>query len=155
MEETLLLLPYSAACDILQRLPNLLKNDYHAELLARLALCLVRAYHGPIVANQNLLPTLEIVKKLAVEKISTLRVMKAYLLTVLFMRMYYYLSDELMNDIFQDAVGFNLHGMIYMQRILEEREGIKFFRDATKNVEHKKKIKRNKEKAIKRAVMNL
>lgn len=82
LEETLLLLPYSAACDILQRLPNLLKNDYNAELLARLALCLVQAHHGPIVANQNLLPTLDIVKKLAVEKISTLRVMKAYLLTV-------------------------------------------------------------------------
>lgn len=82
MEETLLLLPYSAACDILQRLPNLLKNDhYRVELLARLALCLVQAHQGPIVANQNLLPTLEIVKKLAVERISTLRVMEAYLLT--------------------------------------------------------------------------
>lgn len=81
LEETLLLLPFSAACDILQRLPNLLKNNYHTELLARLALCLVQAHHGPIVANQNLLPTLEIVKKLAVEKISALRVMKAYLLT--------------------------------------------------------------------------
>lgn len=57
--------------------------------------------------------------------------------------------------IFQDTIGFNLHGMMYMQRNLEEREGIKFFRDATKNVEHKKKIKRNKEKAVKRAVMNL
>jgi len=38
LEETLLLLPYSAACDILQRLPNLLKNDYNIELLVRLAL---------------------------------------------------------------------------------------------------------------------
>lgn len=127
LEETLLLLPYSAACDILQRLPNLLKNDYHAELLARLALCLVQAHHGPIVANQNLLPTLEIVKKLAVERISSLR----------------------------DTVGLNLHGMMYVQRVLEEREGIKFFRDASKNVQHKRKIKRNKEKAIKRAIMNL
>ncbi|XP_012526680.1 WD repeat-containing protein 3 [Monomorium pharaonis] len=127
LEETLLLLPYSAACDILQRLPDLLKNDYHTELLAKLALCLIQAHHGPIVANQNLLPTLEIVKKLAVEKISTLR----------------------------DTIGFNLHGMMYVQRILEEREGIKFFRDASKTVEHKKKIRRNKEKAVKRAIMNL
>ncbi|KYM96065.1 PREDICTED: WD repeat-containing protein 3 [Cyphomyrmex costatus] len=127
LEETLLLLPFSTACDILQRLPNLLKNNYHTELFARLALCLVQAHHGPIVANQNLLPTLEIVKKLAVEKISALR----------------------------DTIGFNLHGMMYLQRILEEQEGIKFFRDVTKNVEHKKKIRRNKEKAIKRAIMNL
>lgn len=127
LEETLLLLPYSAASDILQRLPNLLKRDYHVELLVRLALCLIQAYHGPIVANQNLLPTLESVKKLAVEKISTLR----------------------------DTIGFNLHGMMYTQRILEEREGIKFFRDATKSKEHKNKIRRNKEKAVKRAIMNL
>ncbi|XP_012232010.1 WD repeat-containing protein 3 [Linepithema humile] len=127
MEETLLLLPFSAACDILQKLPTLLKRDYHAELLARLALCLIQAHHGPIVANQNLLPTLEIVKKLAVKKISTLR----------------------------DTIGFNLHGMMYIQRILEEQEGIKFFRDASKNTEKKKKIRRNKEKAIKRAIMNL
>ncbi|GAB1867885.1 WD repeat-containing protein 3 [Camponotus japonicus] len=127
LEETLLLLPYSAASDILQRLPNLLKRDYHVELLARLALCLIQAYHGPIVANQNLLPTLEIVKKLAVERISTLR----------------------------DTIGFNLHGMMYSQRVLEEREGIKFFRDATKSKEYKNKVRRNKEKAVKRAIMNL
>ncbi|KMQ87804.1 wd repeat-containing protein 3 [Lasius niger] len=127
VEETLLLLPYSAASDILQKLPSLLKREYHAELIARLALCLIQAHHGPIVANQNLLPTLEIVKKLAVERISTLR----------------------------DTIGFNLHGMMYTQRVLEEREGIKFFRDATKNSEHKKKIRRNKEKAMKRAIMNL
>jgi len=144
-------LPYSAACDILQRLPNLLKNDYHTELLARLAVCLVQAHHGPIVANQNLLSTLEIVKKLAVEKISALRVIKVFLLHI-FREC---LSDELINDIFQDIIGLNLHGMMHVQRILEEREGIKFFRDATKNVEHKKKIRRNKEKAIKRAIMNL
>ncbi|XP_072756737.1 WD repeat-containing protein 3 [Anoplolepis gracilipes] len=127
LEETLLLLPYSAASDILQRLPKLLERDYHTELLSRLALCLVQAYHGPIVANQNLLPTLEIIKKLAVERISTLR----------------------------DTIGFNLHGMMYMQRVLEEQEGIKFFRDATLNNEHKNKVRRNKEKAIKRAIMNL
>lgn len=82
MEETLLLLPYSAACDILQRLPNLLKSDYHTELLARLALCLVQAHHSPIVANQNLLPILEIVKKLAMEKISTLRVTNNFLIVI-------------------------------------------------------------------------
>lgn len=71
------------------------------------------------------------------------------------MRIYYYLFDELMNNIFQDTIGFNLHGMMYIQRILEEQEGIKFFRDASKNVENKKKIRRNKQKAIKRAIMNL
>ncbi|EZA47881.1 hypothetical protein DMN91_003248 [Ooceraea biroi] len=127
LEETLLLLTYSAACDILQRLPKLLKGNYQVELLARLALCLVQAHHGPIVANKNLLFTLEIVKKLAMEKISALR----------------------------DTVGLNLHGMIYMQRVLEEREGVQLFKDATKNREHRRKVRNNKQKAVKRAVMNL
>lgn len=74
LEETLLLLPYSAASEILQSLPNLLKKNYKPELIARLALCLIQAHHGPIVANQNLLTVLENVQKLAIEKISTLRV---------------------------------------------------------------------------------
>lgn len=104
MEETLLLLPFSAACDILQKLPALLKGDYHAELLARLALCLIQAHHGPIIANQNLLPTLEIVKKLALKKITTLRVMQInlllfiiYLLHLLLLRDCY-LFDELIDN---------------------------------------------------------
>lgn len=74
LEETLLLLPFSAACDILQRLPALLEKDYHSELIARLALCLIQAHHGPITTNTNILSTLEKVKTLAMEKISTLRV---------------------------------------------------------------------------------
>lgn len=45
--------------------------------------------------------------------------------------------------------------MMYSQRVLEEREGIKFFRDATKTKEYKNKVRRNKEKAVKRAIMNL
>lgn len=69
-----MLLPYSAACDILQKLSDLLKRDYHTELAARITLHLIQAHHGPIMANLNLLSTLEILKKLAVEKISALRV---------------------------------------------------------------------------------
>lgn len=74
LEETLLLLPYSTACEILQMLPKLLKSDYHTELIARLALCLVQAHHGPIMTTSELLPVLEIVKTLTIKKISELRV---------------------------------------------------------------------------------
>ncbi|XP_043263029.1 WD repeat-containing protein 3 [Colletes gigas] len=127
LEETLLLLPYSAACEILQMLPKLLESDYHTELLARLALCLVQAHHGPIVATQELLPTLETVKTLTMKKVSELR----------------------------DTVGFNLHGMLHMQRVIEEKEGIQLFTDATKSSKHKNRARRNKEKAVKRAIMSL
>lgn len=42
-----------------------------------------------------------------------------------------------------------------MQRVLEEQEGVKLFKDATKNINQRKKIRRNKEKAVKRAIMQL
>jgi len=42
-----------------------------------------------------------------------------------------------------------------MQRVLEEQEGIRFFMDATKDSKRKNKVKKNKEKAVKRAIMNL
>lgn len=44
---------------------------------------------------------------------------------------------------------------MYMERVLEEREGVQLFKDATKEIKQKCKVKRNKEKAIKRAIMNL
>ncbi|XP_076183673.1 WD repeat-containing protein 3 isoform X2 [Ptiloglossa arizonensis] len=127
LEETLLLLPYSTACEILQMLPKLLKSDYHTELIARLALCLVQAHHGPIMTTSELLPVLEIVKTLTIKKISELR----------------------------DTIGFNLHGMLHMQRVIEEKEGIQLFTDATKSSKRRNRAKRNKEKAVKRAIMSL
>ena len=127
LEETLLLLPYSAACEILKMLPKLLESEYNTESLARLALCLVHAHHGPIVATQELLPVLESVSTLAIQKVSALR----------------------------DLVGFNLHGMMHMQRVLEEKEGIQVFTDATRSSKHRNRVRKNKEKALKRAIMSL
>lgn len=45
--------------------------------------------------------------------------------------------------------------MMHIQRIIEEKEGIQLFRDATQSNKHKNKIKKNKEKALKRAIMTL
>lgn len=42
-----------------------------------------------------------------------------------------------------------------MQRVIEEKEEIQLFRDATQSNKHKNKIRRNKEKALKRAIMSL
>ncbi|XP_003486560.1 WD repeat-containing protein 3 [Bombus impatiens] len=127
LEETLLLLPYSAACEILKMLPTLLQSDYHTELITRLALCLIQAHHGPIIATQELLPIIETVKTLAIKKVSELR----------------------------DTIGFNLYGMMHMQRVIEEKEGIQLFIDATQSNKRKNKIRKNKEKALKRAIMSL
>lgn len=56
---------------------------------------------------------------------------------------------------FQDLVGYNLHGMAYMERIVESREGVQLFKDATKTRKQRNKSRRNKEKALKRAIMTL
>lgn len=84
------MLPYSAACEILKMLPTLLQSDYHTELITRLALCLVQAHHGPIIATQELLPIIETVKTLAIKKVSELRV-RAFLFYK------FYLSNYLKN----------------------------------------------------------
>lgn len=44
---------------------------------------------------------------------------------------------------------------MYMQRVIEEQGGVKLFKDATKNVKQRHRVRKNKEKAMKRAVMNL
>lgn len=74
MEEALLLLPYSTACELLHYLPKLLESNYQAEMLARLAVSLIRAHHGPMTANATLLPILEQVRDLSMKRISELKV---------------------------------------------------------------------------------
>ncbi|KAI4483042.1 hypothetical protein M0804_008097 [Polistes exclamans] len=127
LEETLLLLPFATACEILQMIPRLLKINFHTELLTKLTVFLIQAYHGPITSNQNLLLTLETIKPIIFEKISTLR----------------------------DTVGFNLRCMLQVKCKVEEKEGVQFFKDATAKKEHRNRIRKNKEKALKRAIMSL
>lgn len=78
MEETLLLLPFSAACEILEMLPKLLKSEYQAEMLCRLAVSLIQAHHGPITGNSDLLPVLEEVRDLAMKRMGDLRVCRSF-----------------------------------------------------------------------------
>lgn len=55
-------------------LPKLLKRKYQAEIVTRLALTLIQTHHNPIVASANLLSTVEEIKTLAMEQITSLRV---------------------------------------------------------------------------------
>ena len=45
--------------------------------------------------------------------------------------------------------------MHYTHRLLEESEGIQLFRDATNERKLKQNVRRNKEKAMKRALLTL
>lgn len=56
---------------------------------------------------------------------------------------------------FQDTVGYNLHCMLYVQRNLEQQEGVQLFKDATQKKGQRNRIRKNKQKALKRAIMAL
>ncbi|KAJ9598232.1 hypothetical protein L9F63_011053 [Diploptera punctata] len=127
LEEALLLLPFTSVCELLNQLPSLIKKGYQTELVCRTMIFLFRVHHGPIVNNQSLLSIVGQLKKLAFSKVNELR----------------------------DLVGYNLHGLQFLQRELEAREGIQLFRDVTLEKRKKDKNKRNKERATKRAIMML
>ena len=52
-------------------------------------------------------------------------------------------------------VGENLHGMAHLQRTIEEKEQVQLFRDESQNRRKNVTKKKNKQKAVKRAVMAL
>ncbi|KAG8223836.1 hypothetical protein J437_LFUL007857, partial [Ladona fulva] len=54
--------------------------------------------------------------------------------------------------LFLDLTGYNLHGLEFVQREIELREGIQLFRDATFDKKDRDKRRKRKEKAIKRAI---
>jgi len=52
-------------------------------------------------------------------------------------------------------VGYNLHGLQFLQRELEAREGVQLFMDATLERKKRDQQKRKKERAARRAFMKL
>jgi len=126
LEEALLLLPFSSVCKVIQMIPQLLQRGDQTELVCKLAIFLLKIHHAPIVANHALLSNLRQVHKLAMVKTQTLR----------------------------DMVGYNLYGLQFIQKELEDREGLQLFRDAT--IERKKgEKKRRQREKLKRSIVTL
>ncbi|PSN31419.1 WD repeat-containing protein 3 [Blattella germanica] len=127
LEEALLLLPFTSVCELLKQLPALIKRGHQTELVCRTMIFLFRVHHGPIVNNQALLPIVGQLQQLAFSKVNELR----------------------------DMVGYNLHGLQYLRRELEAKEGVQLFRDATLEKRKKDRQKRKREMVAKRAIMML
>lgn len=107
-------------------LPNLINRGDCTELGCKVAMFLLRLHHAPIVANQLLMPTLEKLDKFMKRQVGELR----------------------------DLIGYNYFGMQFLQRQIENAEGVQLFRDAT--VERKKgEKKRKKRENLKRSIMVL
>ncbi|KAF5296186.1 hypothetical protein FQA39_LY12640 [Lamprigera yunnana] len=126
LEESLLLLPFSSVCKILDMLPSLLLNGYQNELVCKVAMFILRIHHAPIVSNHALLSTLRQLQKITFVKMEEMR----------------------------DMVGYNLYGLQFLQMEIEEREGIQMFKDATVKKKTGEKKRRQREK-LKRSLITL
>ncbi|CAH2268985.1 WD repeat-containing protein 3 [Pararge aegeria] len=126
LEEALLLLPFSTACDIVRMLPTLLDRSDHAELLCRLALFLLKVHHAPLIANHGLLKHL-----IQIQAKATMR-----------------LNEQ------RDMVGYNMHALQWMRRDIESADSEQLFHDATVARRSRDKRARTRQ-AAKRPIVNV
>ncbi|KAI5651750.1 dip2/Utp12 family domain-containing protein [Phthorimaea operculella] len=126
LEEALLLLPFSAACEIVKMLPTLLDRGDRAELLCRLAVFLVKVHHAPLVANHALLKHMIQVQAKANMRLAELR----------------------------DMVGYNVHALRWAAREAEAAASEQLFREAAGNKRAKDKRKRTRQ-ALKRPIVTV
>lgn len=127
LEEALLVLPFNYVASLLALLTGLLDKGWETELVLRILLFVVRLHHGPLSSASSLLAVVDRLKTLARERVDDIR----------------------------DRLGFNLAGLQFLQRELEEREAVQLFADASDRVKAKRKQRKNKDKAAQRAVMTL
>lgn len=127
VEEALLVLPFHYVSQLLALLDKLLEKGWETELVMRILLFLVRLHHGPLSNAPALLPILDRLKVSARNRVDEVR----------------------------DRVGFNLAGLQFLQRELEEREAVQLFADASDQVKKKRKQRRNRDKAKQRAILTL
>ncbi|KAG8269233.1 Dip2/Utp12 protein [Homalodisca vitripennis] len=126
LEDTLLLLPYTSVCELLPLLIPLLQQ-LHCDIICRLVVFLLKAYHRPLSASPQLQPLIAELSRLALARTSELR----------------------------DLIGTNYHGMLFLQREMEAREGVHLFKDATVERKERERKKRRREKITQRAVLTL
>lgn len=93
IEEALLLIPFSVACEMVRLLPRLLERGDSAELVCRLALFLLKLHHAPLVANQALLKHIIQIQAKATMRLNELRVTLFFLnICTLYLNTALYLS---------------------------------------------------------------
>lgn len=126
LEEALLLIPFSVACEIVKVLPKLLDRGDNAELLCRLAIFLLKIHHAPLVANQALLKHLIQIQAKASMRLNELR----------------------------DMVGYNVHALHWLRREVEAADSEQLFRDATSERRTRDKRRRTRH-AVKRPILTV
>lgn len=127
LEESLLLLPFSAVCEILEKLPKIAETRKdEVELITKVVLFLFRIHHKPIVTNQVLLPSIQKLIK--------------------------HLESTVMES--RDMIGENVHAMSLLQRRIEGQDKVELFKDATR-ARKLKNQKQKKRRIAKRVHMQI
>lgn len=116
LEETLLLLPFSAVCEILEKIPTIVeRRKDQTELICKVVLFLLRIHQKPIVGNHTLFPVLQTITGMLQSAVVEMR----------------------------DMFGMNHHALQLLQRDVETKNGIELFRDVAKAKKKKdKKLKK-------------
>ncbi|XP_013112970.2 WD repeat-containing protein 3 [Stomoxys calcitrans] len=125
LEESLLLLPFSNVCELLERLPAVLaQRSDEIELLTKVTMFLFKVHMKPITGAKHMKPLLEKLIKSLKRDVSALR----------------------------DVIGLNLHSLALIQHDIEEREGVALFHEAT---QEKKKRDKKRREGIKRQLIQM
>ncbi|XP_069744504.1 WD repeat-containing protein 3 [Narcine bancroftii] len=120
LEESLLVLPFAYSPDLLTLFNEYIQLSLEVELVCRCLFFLVKIHFGQITSNQMLLTVIDSLRKNTIGKINEMK----------------------------DLIGFNLAGLQFLQREMEDKEEVTFFADATERFTEKKKKRKLRERAV-------
>ncbi|XP_067849056.1 WD repeat-containing protein 3 [Heptranchias perlo] len=120
MEESLLVLPFSYAPDLLTLFDEYIQLSLEVELICRCLFFLLRIHFGQITSNQMLLTVIDSLRKNTIGKINEMK----------------------------DVIGFNMAGLQFLQREIEAKEDVTFFADATERFKEKKRKRKMRDRAV-------
>ncbi|XP_076317472.1 WD repeat-containing protein 3 [Tachypleus tridentatus] len=120
LEEALLVLPFHYVSALVKILKIFLDLGWDVELSCRVLFFLLRIHCSQITANHSLLPVIDQLRRLTLERVTKER----------------------------DIVGFNLAGLQFLQREFNSREEVALFADATQRLHERKKRLKKKERAL-------
>ncbi|KAM9320420.1 WD repeat-containing protein 3 [Gastrophryne carolinensis] len=120
LEESLLVLPFSYAPDLLALFRDYIRRGQEVELICRCLFFLLRIHFGQITSNHMLLGVIEDLKNCTISRVSEVR----------------------------DVMGVNMAALQFLKREVEAKEEVLFFADATDRFEEKKRKRKKKEKML-------
>uniref|UniRef100_A0A6P7GEH8 WD repeat-containing protein 3-like n=1 Tax=Diabrotica virgifera virgifera TaxID=50390 RepID=A0A6P7GEH8_DIAVI len=120
----MMILPFSAVCEILQILPTLLSRGVQTELICKISMFLLKLHYAPIIANQYLLGALEKLLRHGNQQVKELR----------------------------DLIGYNYYGIKFIQKEVEAADSVQLFRDASRAKTKANRKQKQREK-LKKSIM--